>query len=166
MIHQMDVVTAFLNGTLDEEIYMEQPPGYIKKGEEYLVGKLKKSIDGLKQSPRCWNKVFNEYMKSISYEQCAADPCVFVRTEGIEITIIAVHVDDLIIIAKNPETMKRTKIVWQSRFKMKDLRKFTTVCGSTMNGVNGCTKGHIFSHCWKGMSYQNQNHLLLQLILM
>ena len=73
---------------------MEQPPGYIKKGKEYLVCKLKKSIYGLKQSPRCWNKVFNEYMKSISYEQCAADPCVFVRTEGIEITIIAVHVDD------------------------------------------------------------------------
>ena len=143
MVHQMDVVTAFLNGTLKKEIYMEQPPGYIKKGEEYLVCKLKKSIDGLKQSPRCWNKVFNEYMKSISNVQCAADPCVFVRTEGIEITIIAVHVDDLII-AKNPETMKTTKIVWQSRFKMKDLRKFTTVCGSTsstMKCVNGCTKG-------------------------
>ncbi|KAL5493965.1 hypothetical protein EMCRGX_G015218 [Ephydatia muelleri] len=61
MVHQMDVVTAFLNGTLNK-IYMEQPPGYIKKGEEYLVCKLKKSIDGLKQSPRCWNKVFNEYM--------------------------------------------------------------------------------------------------------
>eukprot|EP00731_Ephydatia_muelleri_P035060 Em0094g10a len=58
---EMDVVTAFLNGTLNK-IYMEQPPGYIKKGEEYLVCKLKKSIDGLKQSPRCWNKVFNEYM--------------------------------------------------------------------------------------------------------
>eukprot|EP00731_Ephydatia_muelleri_P005270 Em0002g1446a len=123
MVHQMDVVTAFLNGTLEEEIYMEQPPGYIKKGEEYLVCKLKKSIYGLKQSSRCWNKVFNEYMTSLSYEQCAADPCVLVRTEGTETTIIAVYVDDLIIIAKNPETMERIKGSLTERFKMKDLGK-------------------------------------------
>eukprot|EP00731_Ephydatia_muelleri_P018948 Em0011g988a len=100
---RMDVVTAFLNGTLEEEIYMEQPPGYIKKGEEHLVCKLKKSIYGLKQSPRCWNKL--------------------VRTEGTETTIIAVYVDDLIIIAKNPETMERIKGSLTERFKMKDLGK-------------------------------------------
>ncbi len=52
LIHQMDVVTAFLNGNLDEEIYMQQPDGYIKPGEEHLVCKLKKSLYGLKQSPR------------------------------------------------------------------------------------------------------------------
>eukprot|EP00731_Ephydatia_muelleri_P012155 Em0006g1049a len=97
MVHQMDVVTAFLNGTLEEEIYMEQPPGYIKKGEEHLVCKLKKSIYGL------------------MLEQ--------VRTEGTETTIIAVYVDDLIIIAKNPETMERIKGSLTERFKMKDLGK-------------------------------------------
>lgn len=85
--------------------------------------KLKKSIYGLKQSPRCWNKVFNEYLTSLSYEQFAADPCVLVRTEGTEITIIALYVDDLIIIAKNPETMERTKDSLVERFKMKDLGK-------------------------------------------
>ena len=66
IIHQMDVVTAFLNGTLDEDIYMEQPPGYIKKGEEHLVCKLKRSLYGLKQSSRCWNTVFKQYMESIN----------------------------------------------------------------------------------------------------
>ena len=53
IIHQMDVVTAFLNGTLDEEIYMEQPHGYINKGEEHLVCKLKRLLYGLKQLSRC-----------------------------------------------------------------------------------------------------------------
>lgn len=53
LLHQMDVVTAFLNGTLEEEIYMQQPDGYIQQGKEHLVCKLKKFLYGLKQSPRC-----------------------------------------------------------------------------------------------------------------
>ena len=54
-LHQMDVSTAFLNGELSEEVYMRQPEGFVKKGEEHLVCRLNRSIYGLKQSPRCWN---------------------------------------------------------------------------------------------------------------
>ena len=54
-LHHVDVATAFLNGTLQREIYMEQPTGYEKEGEEHLVCRLRKSIYGLKQSSRCWN---------------------------------------------------------------------------------------------------------------
>ena len=57
-LHQIDVTTAFLNGELKEEVFMNQPNGFIKEGQEYLVCKLKRSIYGLKQSPRCWNSVF------------------------------------------------------------------------------------------------------------
>ena len=102
----MDVVTAFLNGTLDDEIYMEQPPEYVKEGKEHFVCKLKKSIYGLKQSPRCWNTVFKEHMESTNFKQCTADPCIFVSSEGTDLTIIAVYVDDLIIITKTPEKMR------------------------------------------------------------
>ena len=63
----MDVVTVFLNGAINEEIYMEQPPGYIKKGEKDLVCKLNRSIYGLKQSSRCWNTVFKGQLQSKFY---------------------------------------------------------------------------------------------------
>ena len=102
-VHQMDVVTAFLNGHLEEEIYMEQPEGYIKHGQENLVCKLKKSIYGLKQSPRCWSKAFTGFMTEIGFKQSTSDPFVFVRTRH-ELEILAVYVDDLILITESTES--------------------------------------------------------------
>ena len=78
LIHQMDVVSAFLNGKLDEEIYMEQPDGYVVAGKENLVCKLKKSLYGLKQSPWCWYSAFKDYLESMGFKQSEADPCVYV----------------------------------------------------------------------------------------
>ena len=119
LIHQMDVVTAFLNGNLNEEIYMHQPDGYAIPGKEHYVCKLNKSLYGLKQSPRCWNQ---DYMKEIGFKQSAADPCVFIRTED-TMTITAVYVDDLILIAENPKEMQEVKQALAERFKMKDMGK-------------------------------------------
>ena len=65
-LHQVDVTTAFLNGTL-EEVYMRQPVGFVSQGEEELVCKLKKSIYGLKQSPRCWNVALDTQVKSMGF---------------------------------------------------------------------------------------------------
>ncbi len=79
--HQMDVVTAFLNGKIDEEIYMKQPDGYTVPGKEDMVCKLKKSLYVLKQSPRCWNKAFHDYMEQIGFKQSAADPCVYISLQ-------------------------------------------------------------------------------------
>ena len=65
----MDVVTAFLNGHLEEEIFMRQPEGFVKPGSKHLVCRLRKSIYGLKQAPRCWNAVLDEFLKSQGYKQ-------------------------------------------------------------------------------------------------
>ena len=119
----MDVVTVFQNGTLDEEIYMEQAPKYIKKGEEHLVCKLKRSLYGPKQSSKCWKTVFKQYMESINFKQCTADPCIFVTSERADLSIVAVCVDDLIVIAKAPEIMKKIQESLAAHFKMKDLGK-------------------------------------------
>ena len=73
-VHQMDVVSAFLNGELKEEIYMKQPPGYVQLGKENLVCKLIKSIYGLKQSPRCRNQKLCDHLKSLGFKESGADP--------------------------------------------------------------------------------------------
>ena len=120
LIHQMDVVTAFLNGELAEEIFMEQPPGFVQTGEEELVCKLKKSLYGLKQSPRCWNIAFCKFMTAQGFEESVADPCIFIRRESV-LSIVAVYVDDLIIITESEDEMDCIKGALKNRFKMKDM---------------------------------------------
>ena len=68
-LHQLDITTAFLNGQLKEEVYMEQPEGFVEKGKEHLVCKLKQSLYGLKQSPRCWNSTLDAHLKGMGYVQ-------------------------------------------------------------------------------------------------
>ena len=119
----MDVETAFLNGTLDEEIYMNQPDGFIKPGQEHFVCKLKKSLYGLKQSPRCWNSVLNHYLQSLKFVRSDADMCVYIRNDDGVKTIVAVYVDDLIVLSDTEQAMTTVKQDLASRFKMKDLGK-------------------------------------------
>ena len=132
IIHQMDVVTAFLNGSLEEEIFMEQPEGYVCPGGDHLVCKLKKSLYGLKQAPRCWNTTLTQFLESKDLERNAADPCVFVRMEGDNPIIVAVYVDDLIILAKALEIMNTVKQALAERFKMKDLGEIHYCLGITI----------------------------------
>src|SRR5579859_3429582 len=119
-IHQMDVVTAFLAGELEEEIYMEQPEGFeVGNKEDDLVCRLRKSIYGLKQAPRVWNQKIRRYLKSIGFDQLYSDPCVYInKTTGI---IIAMWVDDLIIFGKNMASINALKVQLNEEYEMKDL---------------------------------------------
>ena len=80
-LHQVDVTTAFLNGTLEEEVYMKQSEGFSKEGEEHLVCKLKKSIYGLKQSPRCWNMALDSYLRELGFKQSTSDLVFMLQQE-------------------------------------------------------------------------------------
>ena len=70
---QLDVKIAFQHGELEEEIYMSQPEGFQVPGKEYYVCKLKRSLYGLKQSPRQWYKRFDSYMENLGYQRCEYD---------------------------------------------------------------------------------------------
>jgi len=145
LVHQMDVVTAFLNGELSEEIYMQQPPGYVQLGQEDLVCKLKKSLYGLKQSSRCWNMTFREYMKSIGFKESSADSCIFIRKNNV-LSIVAIYVDDLILITETVEEMQQIKSSLASRFMMKDMGQLHYCLGININ-IN--EKGQQLQLCQK-----------------
>ena len=128
-IQQMDVVTAFLAGLLDTEIYMEQPEGF-EQGDD-MVCKLVKSIYGLKQAPRLWNQRIRHYLKSIGFTQTYSDPCVYVnKSSGI---ILAMWVDDFLIFGKGMSGINDLKAQLQQEFEMKDLGDLKYFLGIQVN---------------------------------
>jgi len=129
LIHQMDIVTAFLHGHLQEEVYMKQPPGYVKEGQENLVCHLQRSLYGLKQSPRCWNDTFCDYLKELGFTPLKSDCCIF-RKEN-PLVFVALYVDDLIPIAENMEVMHAVKVDIMKRFPAKDMGPLHYVLGIT-----------------------------------
>ena len=120
-LHQMDVTTAFLNGELEEVIYMQQPRGFEARGKENLVCELIKAIYGLKQASRTWYQNLDCFLRSLGFTMCKADACVYVRRSMRTLLIIAVYVDDLIIASSNPEERLEIQCQLHKRYKMKDL---------------------------------------------
>jgi hypothetical protein len=117
-IDQMDVETAYLNGSISEEIYMRQPDGYAEPGKEHLVCRLHKSLYGLKQSGRCWNQKLVEFLKSKGFIQLKSDSSIFFCPDPF--IIITVYVDDLVLMTDTDEEMRNLKAVLSSGFKMVD----------------------------------------------
>jgi hypothetical protein len=121
-IRQMDMKTTFLNGELEEEIYMEQLQGFVHQGGEHLVCKLQKSLYGLKQSP-AWNQKLDAFLKSIEFMNSEADPSVYVAQVGDVKFFIVVYVDDLILVCNDQNKLLQIKEELSQKFEMKDLEE-------------------------------------------
>ena len=95
---QLDINTTFLHSDLKEEIYMEQPKGFVASGQEHLVCRLKKSLYGLKQAPRQWYKKFDNFIQPGSFSKSDEDHCLFTKTaqDGSPIFLI-IYVDDMLL---------------------------------------------------------------------
>lgn len=120
-IHQMDVKSAFLNGTLEEEVYVEQPPGYAKAGKEHLVLRLRKALYGLKQAPRAWNNRIDNYLKQKGFVQCPFEHALYVQKSEVGILFVALYVDDLIFMGSSGRLVQEFKKAMKAEFEMTDL---------------------------------------------
>lgn len=116
VLGQFDVRTAFLYGEIDTEIYMTQPQGF--KDGSGRVCRLKKSLYGLKQSPRCWNNKFHSFMKKNGFTRSTADPCIYIRHKGEEKLLIAIYVDDGLIAGSTQDTINSFLGLLTSEFKI------------------------------------------------
>jgi Reverse transcriptase (RNA-dependent DNA polymerase) len=96
-VHHMDVKLVFLNGDLEEEVYVIQPSGFEIKGEEYKVLKLYNAFYGLRQAPRSWNSKLDKSLRTLSFERCSLEHAMYMRNQGKEKLIVEVYVEDLII---------------------------------------------------------------------
>ncbi|CAH9125411.1 unnamed protein product [Cuscuta epithymum] len=119
--HHMDVKTAFLNGDLEEDVYVKQPEGFIDKENPNKVLKLHKALYGLKQAPRSWNIKLDKCLKSLTFEKCPFEHAVYARQDKNHIMIVGVYVDDLILTCSSSEIIYNFKIEMQKRFEMNDL---------------------------------------------
>nr|CAN79066.1 hypothetical protein VITISV_019693 [Vitis vinifera] len=121
-LQQFDVKNAFLHGKLSEEVYMDLPPGcMVSKKQCQKVCKLKKSLYGLKQSPRVWFGRFTKSMRVFGYLQSNSDHTLFLKKQHGKITALIVYVDDMVVTGNDPEERKALQNYLSREFKMKDL---------------------------------------------
>lgn len=120
-LHQFDVKNAFLHGNLEEEIYMDLPPGFEHKEKTKMVCRLKRSLYGLKQSPRAWFGRFSSAMKRYGFSQSNSDHTLFLKHRKNKVTALIIYVDDMIITGDDSEEILRLQRRLADEFEMKDL---------------------------------------------
>ena len=120
-LHHMDVKSAFLNGELEEEVYVKQPPGYIKEGEEHKVLRLHKALSGLRQAPRAWNIKLDHTLISLGFEKSPLEHAIYKRGKGKDRLLVGIYVDDLLITGADEGEVAKFKLQMKELFKMSDL---------------------------------------------
>nr|GFB47403.1 retrotransposon protein, putative, Ty1-copia subclass [Tanacetum cinerariifolium] len=128
-IWQMDVKTAFLNGHLFEEVYIEQPEGFVNPKYPNNVCKLKRSIYGLKQASRQWNKRFDDENKKFGFTQNPNEPCVYIKASGSYIAILILYVDDILLMGNNIPMLHDVKSYLGRSFAMNYLGEAAYILG-------------------------------------
>ncbi|KAL0559330.1 hypothetical protein IC582_003938 [Cucumis melo] len=125
----MDVKISFLNGNLEETIYMQQPKGFKTPNQEQKVCKLNHSIYGLKQASRSWNIRFDTAIKSYGFDQIIDEPCVYKRIINNSVAFLVLYIDDILLIGNDVGLLIDIKQWLAAQFQMKDLGEAQFVLG-------------------------------------
>ena len=105
----MDVKTVFLNGNIEEELYMIQPKGFVDPKDANKVWKLQRSIYGLKQASRSWNLRFDEVIKEFGFVQTYGEACIYKKVSGSNVAFLILYVDDILLIGNDISFKKLSK---------------------------------------------------------
>ncbi|KAL0448471.1 UNVERIFIED_CONTAM: Retrovirus-related Pol polyprotein from transposon TNT 1-94 [Sesamum latifolium] len=128
-IWQMDVKTAFLNGFVEEEIFMDQPEGFTTVGEEQKVCHLQRSIYGLKQASRSWNIRFDEVIRGYDFIKNDYDLCVYKKISASSVAYLVLYVDDILLIGNDVKMLRDIKAWLSTQFSMKDMGEASYILG-------------------------------------
>jgi len=128
-IEALDVKTAFFFGELDEEIYLEQPEGFVVKGQENKVCRLRKAIYGLKQAALQWNKQLHKSLLEMGFLRCKSDPGTYFKIIGDELIVLLIYVDDALFMGSNKAQVLAHKSQFMKRWESRDLGQATEYLG-------------------------------------
>ncbi|KAI3692517.1 hypothetical protein L6452_32334 [Arctium lappa] len=128
-VYQMDVKSAFLNGSIEEEVYVCQPPGFENPSYPDRVYKLKKALYGLHQAPRAWYDTLSSYLLENGFERGVIDKTLFIKRKKKEILLVQIYVDDIIFGSTRDSMCKEFEDLMYQRFKMSSMGELTFFLG-------------------------------------
>lgn len=127
-LRQLDVKNAFLDGLLQDEVYTSQPPGFESKlHHSHYICRLKKSVYGLKQTPRAWNEGFTSFLLSLGFQVSSADPSLCVQYFALGMVVLLLYVDDIILIGSSSSLLQFVINAFTQEFDMNDLGTLTYI---------------------------------------
>ncbi|GKA19499.1 putative ribonuclease H-like domain-containing protein [Tanacetum coccineum] len=130
IVYQMDVKSAFLYGTIDEEVYVSQPPGFVDPDHPTKVYKVVKALYGLHQAPRAWYATLSSFLEKHGYKRGTIDKTLFIRRNKKDIMLVQVYVDDIIFgSTTNKSLVCEFEALMQSRFQMSSMGELTFFLG-------------------------------------
>ncbi|KAJ9547140.1 hypothetical protein OSB04_019683 [Centaurea solstitialis] len=128
-VFQMDVKSAFLNGVLHEEVYIEQPEGFVDPDFPDHVCILDKALYGLKQAPRAWYETLTNHLLSKGFKRGTIDTTLFLKKEGNDLLLVQIYVDDIIFGSTNPELCTKFSKIMETEFEMSMMRELNFFLG-------------------------------------
>ncbi|KAL8089092.1 hypothetical protein AgCh_038747 [Apium graveolens] len=128
-VFQMDVKSAFLNGELEEEVYVEQPSGFVDPKFPNHVYRLDKALYGLKQAPRAWYETLAHFLLESGFNRGTIDKTLFYLNHGKDLCLVQIYVDDIIFGSTNDRLCKKFAKLMQSRYQMSTMRELKYFLG-------------------------------------
>jgi len=143
-VFQLDVKSAFLNGVLQEEIYVEQPDGFVIQGAKDKVYLLQKALYGLKQAPKAWYSRIDEHLLNLGFVKSLSKATLYVKLKDNDVLIVSLYVDDILVTGSNELLVEEFKQEMMNVFEMTDLGLMTYFLGmevkQSQNEVFICQK--------------------------